>query len=50
MPNICLNSTCVLQYHLNISQGSVWKRLRCGGIVKDRLIADLLLSVTVKEF
>ena len=34
----------------NISQGSVAKRLRCGGIVNDRCVANFLEIVTVKEF
>jgi len=35
---------------INISQGSVATPLRCGGICNDLFIANLLLSVTVKEF
>ena len=35
---------------INISQGSVAKPLRCGGICNDFFIANFLLSVTVKEF
>ena len=31
-------------------QGSVATRLRCGGIVNDRYIANFLEIVTVKEF
>ena len=34
---------------INISQGSVATRLRCGGIVNDRCIANFLEIVTVKE-
>ena len=34
----------------NISQGSVATRLRCGGIVNDRCIANFLEIVTVKGF
>ena len=33
-----------------ISQGSVAKRLRCGGMFNDDFIANLLLSLPVKEF
>ena len=35
---------------INISQGSVATTLRCGGICNDVVIANFLLSVTVKEF
>jgi len=34
---------------INISHGSVATPLRCGGICNDGLIANFLLSVTVKE-
>ena len=33
-----------------ISQGSVATRLRCGGIVNHRCVANFLEIVTVKEF
>ena len=35
---------------INISQGSVATRLRCGGIVNDRCIANFLEIIIVKEF
>jgi len=35
---------------INISQGSVATRLRCGGIVNDHCITNFLEIVTVKEF
>jgi len=35
---------------ISISQGSVAKHLRCGGIFNNHLIATLLLSVPAKEF
>jgi len=35
---------------INISQGSVVTRLRCGGIFNDSFIANLLQIVIVKEF
>jgi len=34
----------------DISQGSVATRLRCGGIVSDDFVADLLVNLPVKEF
>ena len=34
----------------NLSQGSAATPLRCGGICNNHFIANLLLSVTVKEF
>jgi len=35
---------------INISQGSVAMRLRCGGIFSYHFAADLSPSLTVKEF
>ena len=35
---------------INISQGSVATRLRCGGIFNERCIANFLDIITVKEF
>jgi len=35
---------------INISQGSVVMPLRCGGLCSDLFIANILLTVTVKEF
>jgi len=35
---------------INISQGSVATRLRCGGIFNDRCIANFLEIVKAKEF
>ena len=36
--------------HIDISQGSVATRLRCGGIFKYELVANLPLSLLVKDF
>jgi len=36
--------------NIDISQGSVATRLRCGGIFKYELVAKLPLSLPVKEF
>jgi len=36
--------------HINISQGSVAIRLRCGGIFNDCCIANFQEIITVKEF
>jgi len=50
---------CVLQFfflelghflNIDISQGSVSTRLRCGGIFKYQFVANLPLSLSVKEF
>jgi len=38
----CLNS--------GISQGSVVAQLRCGEIVNEDLVANLLMNLSVKEF
>ena len=35
---------------INISQGSVATRLRCGGIFNEYFIANFLQIITVKEF
>jgi len=35
---------------INISQGSVATRLRCGGIINECCIANFLEIITVKEF
>jgi len=34
----------------DISQGSVVTQLRCGGIINDDFVANLLLNLPVKEF
>ena len=51
------HNTCFIpasNYHLfsdiNISQGSVATRLRCGGIFSYHFPANLSLSLTTKEF
>ena len=36
--------------NIDISQGSVATRLRCGGIFKYELVANLTVSLPVKEF
>ena len=36
--------------NIDISQGSVATRLRCGGIFKYDLVANLPVSLPVKEF
>jgi len=41
---------CPMLSDTNISHGSAATLLRCGGICNDNFIANLLLSVTVKEF
>jgi len=43
-------SNCHLFSDINISQSSVATRLRCGGICTFHFIANLSLSLTVKEF
>jgi len=35
---------------IKVSQANVATRLRCDGIFNDHFIANLLLSLTVKEF
>jgi len=35
---------------VDVSQGSVATRLRCGGITNDRFVANLLVNLTVKEY
>ena len=39
-----------LFFDINISQGSVATRLRCGGIFNEYFIANFLHIITVKEF
>ena len=34
----------------DISQGSVVTRLRCGGIINNGFVANLLMNLPVKEF
>jgi len=34
----------------DISQSSLATRLRCGGIVRDDFVANLLVNLSVKEF
>ena len=36
--------------NIDISQGGVATRLRCGGIFKYELVANLRVSLSVKEF
>ena len=36
--------------NIDISQGSVVTELRCGGIVNDDFVANLLMNLSVKEF
>jgi len=40
----------LLENGVDISQGSVATQLRCGGIFKYKFVANLPLSLTVKEF
>ena len=48
--SLCATSHRTRQFSdINISQGSVPTRLRCGGIVNDHCIANFLEIVTVKE-
>jgi len=37
-------------FNIDISQGSVATRLRCGGLFKYELVANLPVSLPVKEF
>ena len=37
-------------FNTDISQGSVVTQLRCGGIVNEDFVANLLVNLTVKEF
>ena len=39
----------IYAYFIDISQGSVEMRLRCGGICNSHIIANFLQSVPVKE-
>jgi len=41
---------CFCFSDINISQGSVATRLRCGGIFYENIAGNLLLSLLVKEF
>ena len=56
LANLCFRKQChnIIGYamfsDINISQGSVATPLTCGGICNDLIIANFLLSVTVKEF
>ena len=34
----------------DISQGSVVTQLRCGGIINEKSVANLLVNLSVKEF
>jgi len=43
-------SNCHLFSDINISQGSVVTRLRCGGIFSYYFTANLLQNLTMKEF
>jgi len=43
-------SDCCQFSDIHISQGSVATYLRCGGIFKYEFVANLLMSLTVKEF
>jgi len=43
-------SDCCQFSDIHISQGSVATYLRCGGIFKHDFVANLLLSLSVKEF
>jgi len=44
------DSNCRLFSDINISQGSVTTHLRCGGIYSYQFTANLLQTLTVKEF
>jgi len=43
-------SNCRLFSDINISQGSVVTHLRCGGIYSQKFTANLLESLTMREF
>ena len=49
---VCLSYFLSIAIFLNIdiSQGTVATRLRCGGIFKYELVANLLVTLPVKEF
>ena len=50
---IVQHDTCfrlMLVFDINISHGSVATRLRCGGMFHNDFIANLPLSLSVKEF
>ena len=49
---VCFNYFLSIAIFLNIdiSQGSVATRLRCGGIFKHEVVANLPVSLPVKEF
>jgi len=49
---VCFSFFLELGHFLNIdiSQGSVATRLRCGGIFKYKFVANLPMSLSVKEF
>ena len=40
----------MLVFDINVSHGSVATRLRCGGMFHNNFIANLPLSLSVKEF
>ena len=47
----CLFVNIVMyEYFIDVSQNSVEMHLRCGGICNNRVIANCLQSVPVKEF
>jgi len=50
LPKCFLVITIIYAYFIDISQGSVEMHLQCGGICNDRVIANCLQSVPVKEF
>jgi len=43
-------SDCCQFSDIHIAQGSVATYLRCGGIFKYKFVANLAMSLTVKEF
>ena len=49
---VCFNYflSIAIFFNIDISQGSVATHLRCGGIFKYELVANLPVSLSVKEF
>ena len=46
----CFIDSCLANFNTNISQGSVVTQLKCGGIINDDFVANLLMNLPVKEF
>jgi len=48
----CFIDSCLenANFNTNISQGSVVTQLKCGGIINEDFVANLLMNLPVKEF